>query len=342
MDRKLLFSFEADLGGDQGAIAKDQSGSRGAFWGAELHPLSNSLVLMIVPGTFRKRGPGLYLIDIENKKATAEPWFRPESVDQSRKLISPMLGVDLCSLSSNRLGLESTAAFATGSNYVSYWKVGTLEGGYLEIADNSHSTAVCPTGGSLAIGTGSYVLDDDSDASAAIELWDLPESLNGDSVLISQRRLPGSVVAKLLWVRKEEGLFRSNIYNRVKPHMLQEVILAVTVSRDQRTGFAAMLDPLYLEIIEICDFRLPTLHSNIQAWHEEEEPFFRIDGYGARYFSSFYQTVCSDSSLDIHAAPLRTPLVNHLSARLGPSLEVSISSGADPERATIGVYLLNS
>lgn len=326
MDKNLLFDFKADLGGDQGVFADDPQGTKGSLWGAELHPLSTNLVLMTVPGTFRQRGPGIYLIDIFKKTATIEPWFRPEIYKPRSKFIGTTYGENLCSLSSNRKNKESTAAVASGYGYASYWKVGTLEGGYLETSGMVHATAVEPDGNSLVIGTGNFVLDDSTVAEAVVELWDLPNIPGEDSLLVSRRRLPGGVVAKLLWVQKEDGLIQSNIYNRLKPHSLQEVILAVSISRDQRTGYATMLDPIYLEILEICDFRLPSLQASIQAWPEEGEPFFRVDGYGVKYFSSFYEDVCPDSSLDTLAAPLRTPLPSLLSTRLSASLEISISS----------------
>ena len=326
MDKNLLFDFKADLGGDQGVFADDPQGTKGSLWGAELHPLSTNLVLMTVPGTFRQRGPGIYLIDIFKKTATIEPWFRPEIYKPRSKFIGTTYGENLCSLSSNRKNKESTAAVASGYGYASYWKVGTLEGGYLETSGDAHATAVNPGGDTLVIGTGGFVLDNASVAEAAVELWDLPSCLGEDSSLVLRRRLPGSVVAKLLWVQKKDGLLQSSIYNPLKQHSLQEVILAVSISRDQRTGYATMLDPIYLEILEICDFRLPSLQASIQAWPEEGEPFFRVDGYGVKYFSSFYENVCPDSSLDTLAAPLRTPLPSLLSTRLSASLEISISS----------------
>ena len=341
MGKRLLFDFKADLGGSQGAFADDPKGSKGAFWGVELLPLSSTLILMSVPGTFRRFGPGIYLIDIAQRKASMEPWFRPEAVNLCMQSFSSRIGVDLCSLSSNRSGRKSTAAVATMHSYAAYWRVGTIEGGYVHTSDHAHSTALSPDGYALAVGCGKFVLDNVTSAEAVVELWSLSENIKEMPIEGPKRRLPGAVVSKLLWVKNDDGLLRSNIYNRLKIHDISEIILAVSIGRDQCTGYVTMLDPIFLDILDISDFRVAKLAPGIQAWPEESEPYFRVEGFGTRYFASFFELVCPDSDLDLLSAPLRTPQRDLLTSRLTASSEMSLSSDSEDGLTTIGIWQCN-
>lgn len=201
---------------------------------------------------------GCLLLDLTKQVCTKEGGPQPKRIAIAEKVgLYPEKGIRDLSVST-RSG-QTIAAVAAKGLYASCWNINTGEGWALD--DQAHAVSVSPNGSAVAVGLGKWVLDSVTPAQAEVVIWDIPE----DEVQI-RRKLPGACVVKLLWIRNEDGLIYDNIYNAAQCSWLNELIIVTTITRDQRGGFVALLDPKFLRILEIADIAEAGNLWAIAAW----------------------------------------------------------------------------
>jgi hypothetical protein len=183
---------------------------------------------------------------------------------------------------------------------VACWELGGEAGCIIETQYGIRTVAVHPNTHLLAIGTGRQVLDTVSQAIAEVQLW----STDGEE-MIDKRRLPGSCVINMLWVRHEDGLRDGHILRVVDDRPIGKgracvvmeggslkVALAVTTeTRNQRGGFLTLLDPQLLTILDIAEIPDASGLGAISAWPERREIWARgirgLDDLHATYNPRF-------------------------------------------------------
>lgn len=203
-----------------------------------------------------------FLLDLNNRSCTKEAWPQPERIalQEQTGYLFPEKGIRDLSVSS--ADGKTIAAVAAKGQYASCWQVGSDDGWVLD--GEAHAVAVAPRASSVAVGLGKWVLDSVSPAQAEVVIWDIPEN----EALI-RRKLPGACVVQLLWIQDDDGLIYGNFYNATKNSWLNELIIATTITRDQRKGFVVLLDPVFLRILEIADIAEAGKLRPIAAWPQE-------------------------------------------------------------------------
>jgi hypothetical protein len=205
---------------------------------------------------------GCLLLDLNNRSCTKDAWPQPERIALQVKTgyLFPEKGIRDLSVSS--ADGKTIAAVAAKGQYASCWQVGSDDGWVLD--GEAHAVAVAPHASSVAVGLGKWVLDSVTPAQAEVVIWDIPEN----EALI-RRKLPGACVVQLLWIQDDDGLIYGNFYNATKNSWLNELIIATTITRDQRKGFVVLLDPVFLRILEIADIAEACRLRPIAAWPQE-------------------------------------------------------------------------
>lgn len=205
---------------------------------------------------------GCLLLDLNNRSCTKEGWPQPERIALQEKTgyLFPEKGIRDLSVSS--ADGKTIAAVAANGHYASCWQVGSNDGWVLD--GEAHAVAVAPHASSVAVGLGKWVLDSVTHAQAEVVIWDIPQN----KALI-RRKLPGACVVQLLWIQDDDGLIYGNFYNVLKCSYLNELIVAITITRDQSKGFVVLLDPVFLRILEIADIAEAGKLRPIAAWPQD-------------------------------------------------------------------------
>lgn len=205
---------------------------------------------------------GCLLLDLNNRSCTKEAWPQPERIalQEQTGYLFPEKGIR--DLSVSTADGKTIAAVAAKGQYACCWQVGSDDGWVLD--GEAHAVAVAPHASSVAVGLGKWVLDSVSPAQAEVVRWDIPEN-----EVLSRRKLPGACVVQLLWIQDDDGLMYGNIYDATKNSWLNELIVATTITRDQRKGFVVLLDPVFLRILEIADIAEAGKLRPIAAWPQE-------------------------------------------------------------------------
>ncbi len=205
---------------------------------------------------------GCFLLDLNERSCAKEVWPQPERIylQEQTGYLFPEKGIR--DLSVSTVDGKTIAAVAAKEQYASCWQVGSSNGWVLD--GEAHAVAVAPHASSVAVGLGKWVLDPVSPAQAEVVIWDIPEN----EVLI-RRKLPGACVVQLLWIQDDDGLIYDNIYDATKISWLKQLIVATTITRDQKRGFVVLLDPVFLRILEIADIAMVGKLRPIASWPQE-------------------------------------------------------------------------
>jgi hypothetical protein len=203
-------------------------------------------------------GEHCFHLNLKDRLLTKVEWPKPDwaKVQERNGYIFYEKGARDISVSSG----QSTcmAAVATKANYAFCWKLGSNTTKIIE-KGMIHRVAVAPDGEFIACGTGKWVLDAETPAQASVFIWDL-----GSDECIAERNLPGCCVTSLLWIHDEE---RGYIYS-TEFEAYQQLIVATTMTRNQKSGFVVVMDPIDLRIIEISETPYASAHDIIKAWPE--------------------------------------------------------------------------
>lgn len=220
---------------------------------------------------------GCFVFDINYRTCQSENWFQPDWVKQHWEAWHRGPKKGILDLSIATQGTRSIAALSTKAGYVGCWEPGGEASCIIETQYGIRTVAVHPNKHLLAIGTGRQVLDTVSQAIAEVQL----RSSDGKE-MIDKRRLPGSCVINMLWVRHEDGLRDGHILRVVDGRPIGKdracvvmgggslkVVLAVTTeTRNQRGGFITLLDPQLLTILDIAEIPDASGLGAISAWPE--------------------------------------------------------------------------